>query len=290
MIRCFDQTDIHAEHGSIRDEDAGRVAKTREDLRAAIHELASEGAKLLREEFVSEASSKKGSRSRTNADPDAEAQPFMRKYQKWYSEALKVVEQLLPDRYQEFRGLHSVDRKGKIPDVFTYGIADYLLGLQVTIYRNFQTELAFDPRTIAAGKFTQQVLIVESTRTRLDSLLADIKGVLEASLFDSELDAARDLLKAKHLRSAGIVAGVVLERHLKRVIDNHQVSFRKIATLSNLNQALKDASLLDVPQWRQLQHLGDIRNLCGHSGIREPTAEEVQELIQGTEKIVRTVF
>jgi hypothetical protein len=31
---------------------------------------------------------------------------FAREYQAWYSPALRVVEQLLPDRYEEFRGLY----------------------------------------------------------------------------------------------------------------------------------------------------------------------------------------
>jgi hypothetical protein len=55
-------------------------------------------------------------------------------------------------------------------------------------------------------------------------MLTDIEGTLEATLLDDELETARELLKAKHLRSAGIVAGVVLERHLKTVLANHNVS------------------------------------------------------------------
>jgi hypothetical protein len=34
--------------------------------------------------------------------------------------------------------------------------------------------------------------------------------------------------------------------------------------------------------------LGDIRNLCGHDKHREPTADEVEELIEGTERILKT--
>lgn len=67
------------------------------------------------------------------ADPDREAlfkEPrFVVEYQRWYSEALRVVEQLLPDRYQEFRGLYRDDRRKGL-DVETFGIADYIAKVQ----------------------------------------------------------------------------------------------------------------------------------------------------------------
>ncbi|HEY6729754.1 MAG TPA: hypothetical protein VI039_01885 [Solirubrobacterales bacterium] len=48
--------------------------------------------------------------------------------------------------------------------------------------------------------------------------------------------------------------------------------------------------MIDVPRWREIQRLGDIRNLCGHAAEREPTAEEVEELIAGTEKVVTSIL
>jgi hypothetical protein len=42
----------------------------------------------------------------------------------------------------------------------------------------------------------------------------DIKVMVQAGLFDSDLDAAGELAKNKFTRAAGASAGVVLERHL----------------------------------------------------------------------------
>jgi hypothetical protein len=61
-------------------------------------------------------------------------------------------------------------------------------------------------------------------------------------------------------------------------------------TISDFTDLLKTASVLDVPSWRQLQRLGDIRNLCDHNKQREPTKDEVVELIDGTEKLCKTLF
>jgi hypothetical protein len=43
-------------------------------------------------------------------------------------------------------------------------------------------------------------------------------------------------------------------------------------------------------RWRFIQHLADITNLCDHNKEREPTEEEVQELIEGVSKVVKTTF
>lgn len=211
---------------------------------------------------------------------------FRGPYQAWYSEALRVVEQLLPDRYDEFRALYRLDKSPKTLDVSTYAISDYILGTLVP-RENIDGKTS---KAIFLTKMKDQINILASTRPRLDSVLADIEGSLEAALLDDELETAGALLKAKHLRSAGVVAGVVLERHLKTVVANHQVTFTKKPQIGALNDALKKAKILDNPRWREIQRLGDIRNMCAHDAERDPTADEVKELIQGAEKIVKTVF
>jgi hypothetical protein len=194
---------------------------------------------------------------------------------------------LLPDRYLEFRELHRLDKSPKTLDPTTYTISDFIQGIVV---RDGLGQTKFAPGRVAATKVQSQVDILGSATERLDSSLTDITGVIEADLMDNELSSARELVKAKYLRSGGIVAGVVLERHLKRLIDNHGVTFRKQAQIAALNDALKKAKVYDVPQWRQIQRLGDLRNLCGHHGDREPTGEEVEELLLGVAKVTTTVF
>lgn len=49
-------------------------------------------------------------------------------------------------------------------------------------------------------------------------------------------------------------------------------------------------TIIDVPTWRHICLLGDIRNLCEHDKKQEPTSEQVNDLIVGTDKIIKTVF
>lgn len=211
---------------------------------------------------------------------------FKSEYQAWYSPALRVVQQLLPDRYDEFRELYKPSRRKEI-DVETYGVADYLAGIHITRYTG---EEVFDSRSTALGKFGQQLAIVQTAEGRLDSVLTDIGRTLRAEVLDNELSAARNLVTASHLRSAGVVAGVVLEGHLKKLIDDHGVTFRKVPQLGSMNDALKQAGVYDAVQWREIQYLTDVRNICGHRNQRDPQRSEVESLINGVDKIIKTLF
>lgn len=115
--------------------------------------------------------------------------------------------------------------------------------------------------------------------------------MVQADLFDSELDAAKELHKRGFLRAAGAVAGVVLERHLQQVAENHELAIKKKRpSIADFNDRLKNADVLDVPTWRHIQRLADLRNLCDHSKDREPTSDEVVELISGVEKYTKSLF
>lgn len=110
-------------------------------------------------------------------------------------------------------------------------------------------------------------------------------------MFDSELEAAKVLFKNGFLRAAGAIAGVVLEKHLIQVCNNYKINLRKRKpTISDYNEALKKYGIIDVPLWRNIQRLGDIRNLCVHGREREPAVDEVEELVNGVEKIIMTLF
>ena len=68
-------------------------------------------------------------------------QNFPYEYQSWYTKALKVVEILAPDRYQEFRAYYEVDPKRKSLGYGTYVIQDFLNCVSPAsyLYENFDT-------------------------------------------------------------------------------------------------------------------------------------------------------
>lgn len=210
---------------------------------------------------------------------------FVYEYQQWYTRSLAVISQLLPDRIADFKRFYHLDKRNIAIDVSTYTIEDYMQGLKIEDYEEFDVAT-----TLTRQKIGNQLYILRSAASRLDDLLANIQGILQADLFDSEVSAARELKKNGHLRAAGVVVGVVIERHLAKVCQNHGLAVRKKNPgISDFNELLKKSDIFDIPTWRWMQRLADIRNLCGHPKEREPTPDEVQELIDGVDKAIKTI-
>lgn len=213
---------------------------------------------------------------------------FRDDYQKWYSEAQVVIKLLLPDRLTDFIKLYEKPKGRKEISYENYVVQDYLQGLILT--RGWEKEkiVGLDA---AIPHFRQQLNILKSVERRFESSLFDIKQLVQADLFDSELDEAKELNGNGFFRAAGAIAGVVLEKHLSQVCDNHDTSIKKRhPTIADYNDALKNNGIIDTPQWRKIQHLGDLRNLCDHNKGRDPKKEEVEDLIYGVGQVIKNLF
>ena len=216
---------------------------------------------------------------------------FKLDYQAWYSEALALVRQILPDRLQDFISYYEYPSVRKEITHQNYMIRDYLQGLQITKESVFEEKEVIVDGSSAIPEFRQQLNIIKATKATLTSALIDLTLLIQADLFDSETESARALAKAGYFRAAGAICGVVIEKHLKQVCVNHSIRIRKKRpTIFDLIQILRDKDTISVPQWRFVQHLSDIRNICDHDKGKEPTKEEIADLISGTEKILKTVF
>lgn len=208
---------------------------------------------------------------------------FAAHYEQWYTKSLRVIKQLAPERLDDFNKLYKNDKRKEL-DLSTYTIDDALKNLTITKFGK-----SYGPSS-AANSVARQALMVKSTVELLDSKINEIQLVLQADVFDSEIDSARHLLKKGFLRAAGAICGVVLEKHFAGVARNHNVNIKKKApTIADFNDAFKDV-VYDVIEWRKIQHLGDIRNLCDHNKGREPNKEEVEELINGTDRVIKNIF
>jgi hypothetical protein len=197
---------------------------------------------------------------------------------------------LLPDRLSDFVRHYERPKTRKDITHGNYVIEDYLQNLRVTRNQGVFEEKVAGPDS-AIPQFRQQLAILKSVKARFESSLFDIRQLVQADLFDSELDAAEELARKKFIRPAGALAAVVLERHLAQVCENHGVKVtKKEPTISDLNDALKAANAIDIPQWRSIQYLADIRNLCDHNKKAEPTEDQANDLVAGVKKITKTLF
>ncbi len=219
--------------------------------------------------------------------PSSESPPsFNSHYQIWYSEAKQLIKQMLPERLADFVRYYEAPKNRKEITIANYTLEDCLRGLTVS-----RGDRVLVGPASGYGIFHQQFNILKSVKQRFESSLFDIQQLVQADLFDSELDAARELAKNKFLRAAGAMVGVVLEKHLAQVASNHSLKQgKKHPGLNDWNQLLKDNDIIDVPKWRFISLLADTRNLCSHNKQQEPKLDQVLELIDGVNKVIKTTF
>lgn len=213
---------------------------------------------------------------------------FSQAYQAWYSASQAVIRQFLPGRLADFTGLYEQPKGRKEIRADNYVIEDYLK--KVVITAGFDKKIVAGPAD-AVPVLQQQINILNSVFDRLDNVLYETQQLLHASILDQELRSARQLAKGQFLRSSGALCGVILENHLGQLCKTHQVKVsKKHMSMKEYNDLLKNQEIYSFETWRFIQHLSDLWTLSCKNRKEMPTIDEADDLIDGTEKIIKTVF
>jgi hypothetical protein len=214
---------------------------------------------------------------------EAGKDPINQKYQTWYTRCIAIIRSLIPERFKEFVECYEPDQKRKRIDGLSYTIKDYLYGINVVK----RDRSVLDIFGIFKRKMEHQLTIIGALLAITERRVENIETIIQANLFDNELDIAAEMSRKGHLRAAGAIIGVVFEAHLKHFAANKSVDIgKKTPTISDFNEALKADDVIDTPVWRHIQRLGDIRNMCVHSKEREPTKDEINDLLNGVKKYI----
>ncbi len=207
-------------------------------------------------------------------------------YHSWYAKAYKAVRIFAPERLEEFERLYTGDKTiKKIEDLnaITAGIIHYLQGGIVTQdYDKVNFKNTFE------SGMRVQIYILAAIVTNIDDDFYNLESGIHYEIYQSEMDIARDLYKKKYFRAAGSIAGVVIEVHLKKVVDNRGVPLADKAApgMSAYNDALKKHDIYKTPTFSLIQMCGQIRNKCVHPKEEEPTAGEISSIISAAERIL----
>jgi hypothetical protein len=206
-------------------------------------------------------------------------------YQRWDTQSLKMIQNLAPDKYGRFVEFFESNPNRKLLDD---SIQEYVRTMSVG-RGGYPEELPFNPEELARMRFLNHLQVLDELSYLVESVLADVDNHLFAELQDKELEAAK-ALKRISLRAAGTLAGVVLERHLRKVALKHAITISKPeTTMRDLNDPLKLGKVYDFATWRKIQQLGDLYNLCSHQRNRDPKPDEVDGLIDGVHSIIQSV-
>lgn len=113
--------------------------------------------------------------------------------------------------------------------------------------------------------------------------LRAIRGLVQAELFDSELEQATALREAGYKPAAAIIAGVVLETSLRELCDRAGLGHAK---LDKMNADLAKAGTYNVLQQKRITALAGIRNSAAHGKPGDFTDRDVDDMIRDVERFI----
>ncbi|MBB6108618.1 hypothetical protein HDF23_001353 [Mucilaginibacter lappiensis] len=60
--------------------------------------------------------------------------------------------------------------------------------------------------------------------------------------------------------------------------------------MKDYNELLQKAEVYDFGTGRQIQYLIDLRDLCIKNTKKAPSSSEIEDLLVGTERIIKTIY
>ena len=113
--------------------------------------------------------------------------------------------------------------------------------------------------------------------------LSSLKQLVQAEVFESEIEQAEELLKSGYKLAAAVIAGVVLETALRDLSTNNALSIGK---LDSMNSQLAKAGIYNKLQQKQITAIADIRNSAAHGKPELFADSDVKNMIRDIESFL----
>jgi len=244
-------------------------------------------------------------------------------YQAWYTKALRFIQQLYPERSDDFqahyRELLALQRSTPSPPWYRKALRAMhrLTAGRSQDARDHASEGHYRPRPGAPetgrqtclgmtitpngemipsvrltflAHFGQQLHILSSVRDGLEYVLADLHSTLYGDVANHVLAAVYRLAQQGHGRAAGALAGVLLEIHLAHVAAKYRVATdAQSPDITRLNTALRRGGIYDGDIWRCIQRLGALRDVWGDASGRDPTIDELTTFLHEVQTVRQRV-
>jgi hypothetical protein len=113
--------------------------------------------------------------------------------------------------------------------------------------------------------------------------LSSIRNLVQAEVFDNELDQARELLAAGYKIPAAVIAGVVLETGLRTLCGQQAIPVGK---LDKMNADLAKAGRYNSLVQKRITALAGVRNSAAHGNAADFAKEDVVSMLDEVERFV----
>lgn len=118
-------------------------------------------------------------------------------------------------------------------------------------------------------------------------MLRSVRSLIQAELFTSELDQARELFKAGHIAASAVIAGVVLETTLRELCDREGIPHSK---LDKMNADLAKANVYNTLVQKRITANAAVRNAAAHGQSGAYSSDDVEQMISSVESFLETVI
>ncbi len=115
--------------------------------------------------------------------------------------------------------------------------------------------------------------------------LQSLEARLTANVHDDMLEQARALLHSRYHVAAMVIAGCVLENHLRKLVIRQSLTLNGHGSLSKYNNVLKD-TVYPQTVWRRIQAIADLRNHAAHGNPNAVKSCEVKDSIEYITRVI----
>jgi len=128
--------------------------------------------------------------------------------------------------------------------------------------------------------------VLTSLRSDVDQgFLTTLEAQLRANVHDDFMVQAHELLNAKYHVAAVVIAGGVLEDHLRQMATNRNLTWTGNGSISKYNDALRNNAYA-LPIWRRIQAVGDHRNDAAHGNGAALSADDADDAVKFIERFI----
>lgn len=157
-------------------------------------------------------------------------------------------------------------------------------GSDSTYYKNFIESKNI--KSYNGNEYVYEVLKSIFIATKDDyekGYLTSYKSLIQAEVFDSELDQAKNLLQSGYLIAAAVIAGTILETSVREICQRNSVP---LGRLNKMNDDLAKAGVYNAIQQKSILAMAAIRNSAAHGKPDEFSENDVVNMINSIEEFL----
>jgi hypothetical protein len=133
----------------------------------------------------------------------------------------------------------------------------------------------------------QKAILLAAIDDYKGGYLNKIRDLIQAEVFESELEQAEDLLHTGYLTPAAVIAGTVLETTIRQMCLDKQIAIGK---LDKMNADLAKAGVYNSLVQKQITALAGIRNSAAHGKPADFGRDDVANMIRDVRRFAAKVL